>query len=141
MILGRSGDRLFLSSGVNVEGEEFVGVLVVEGAEVGQTQQEFGEERAVLRPPARDESAKSADQILLELLYGAHVWYSWAIWYREKQSWVTGILSRCINIDVDNSIPNSLHKQYKQLPSKGQFTQNAFKMWDAGQWNEKKRKV
>lgn len=84
MILARSGDCLFLSSGVNVEGEEFVGVLVVEGAEVRQTQQEFGEERAVLRPPARDESAKSAYQILLELLYGAHVWYTWAIWYREK---------------------------------------------------------
>lgn len=44
-------------SGVDVEGQELLGVLVVECPEVWQTQQEFGEERAVFRPPASDESS------------------------------------------------------------------------------------
>lgn len=43
-----------------MKSEELLGVLVVEGSQVGQTQQEFGEERAVLWPSAGDESPKSS---------------------------------------------------------------------------------
>ena len=60
-------------SGVDVEGQQFVGVQVVEGAQVGQAQQQLGEEAAVPGVSAGGEGPQGADQTLLELLHRAGV--------------------------------------------------------------------
>lgn len=54
---------------VDAEGQQFVGVQVVEGAQVGQAQQQLGEEGAVVRATAGDERAQGFDQTLLKLLH------------------------------------------------------------------------
>ena len=45
----------------------------VEGAQVGQAQQQLGEEASVPGVPAGSEGAQGPDQALLELLHGARV--------------------------------------------------------------------
>ena len=66
-------------SGVDAESQQLVGVLVVEGAQVGQTQQQLGEEGAVVWAAASDEGAQGFDQTVLEQLYGSYISYARAI--------------------------------------------------------------
>lgn len=60
-------------SGVYAEGQQFVRVQVVEGAQVGQAQEQLGEHCAVVGATARHERAQGPDQALLQLLQGTHV--------------------------------------------------------------------
>ena len=66
-------------SGVDAESQQLVGVLVVEGAQVRQTQQQLREEGAVVWAAAGDEGAQGFDQTVLEQLYGSYISYARAI--------------------------------------------------------------
>lgn len=63
------------SSGVDAEGQQLLGVHVVERSQVGQLQQQLGEARRVHVGVivAADQRAKSPDQVLLQLLHRRHV--------------------------------------------------------------------
>lgn len=60
-------------SWVNAKGQQFVGVHVVERAQVRQPQEEFGEEGGVVWATSSDERPQSPNQTLLELLHSSRV--------------------------------------------------------------------
>lgn len=48
-------------------------MMVVQGSQVGQTQQQLGEEGAVVRAAAGDEGAQGFYEVFLQLLHSSHV--------------------------------------------------------------------
>lgn len=68
------------SSGVDAEGQQLLGVHVVERAQVGQPQQQLGEARRVVCGGGPvDEEAQRPDQVLLQLLHRRHVLHAGAL--------------------------------------------------------------
>lgn len=60
--------------------------MVVQGAQVWQTQEQLWEERAVVWAPAGDERAQGFDQVLLQLLHRCHVHDARAIWTKAGET-------------------------------------------------------
>lgn len=63
----------------HTEGQELLGVHIVECAQVGQLQQQFGETRGVPWSAAADQGAESPDEALLEHLHAVHILNAGAI--------------------------------------------------------------
>lgn len=61
------------SSGVDLEGQQLLRVHVVEGAQVGQLQQQLSEDGQLVGVVLGDEAAQRPDQRLLQRLHGVHV--------------------------------------------------------------------
>lgn len=61
------------ASGMDLEGQQLLRVHVVEGAQVGQLQQQLGEDGRLVGVVPGDEAAQGADQRLLEGLHRVHV--------------------------------------------------------------------
>lgn len=58
---------------MDFEGQQLLRVHVVEGAQVGQLQQQLGEDGRLIGVVPGDEAAQGTDQRLLQRLYGVHV--------------------------------------------------------------------
>lgn len=65
---------------MDLEGQQLLRVHVVEGAQVGQLQQQLGEDGRLARVVLGDEAPQGADQGLLEALHRVHVLDAGAIW-------------------------------------------------------------
>lgn len=65
--------RLCQSSGMDLEGQQLLRVHVVEGAQVGQLQQQLGEDGRLIGVVPGDEAPQRADQRLLQRLHRVHV--------------------------------------------------------------------
>ena len=63
-------------SGVDAEGQQFVGVQGVQRAQVRQPQEELREQRAVVRATTGDDGSQCTNQALLELLDRHHISYA-----------------------------------------------------------------
>lgn len=67
-------------SRVHLEGQQLLGVHVVERAQVGQLEQQLGKDGRLVGVVPGDEAAQSSDQRLLQRLHGVHVLEARAIW-------------------------------------------------------------
>lgn len=77
-------------SRVDAKGQKFVGVQIVEGAQVWEAQEEFGEEGGVIWATASDQGPQGPDQTLLELLHSPHVQDAGTIWGAQRDAGVSG---------------------------------------------------
>lgn len=74
-----------VDSWVYAEGQQLVGVQVVERAQVRQAQQQLGEDGAVVGAAASHQRPKRVDETLLKLLQGTEVLDACTVCQREKQ--------------------------------------------------------
>lgn len=74
------------TSRVDFEGQQLLRVHVVERAQVGQFEQQLGEDGRLVGMVLGDEAAQGADQRLLQGLHRVHVLDARAIWERGKVS-------------------------------------------------------
>lgn len=58
---------------MDLKGEQLLGVHVVEGAQVGQFEQQLREDGGLIRVVLGDKAAQSADQRFLKGLHGVHI--------------------------------------------------------------------
>lgn len=65
--------RASSSSRVDLEGEQLFRVHVVEGAQVGQLEQQLREDGGLIRVVLGDKATQSTDQCFLKGLHGVHV--------------------------------------------------------------------
>lgn len=69
---------------INAKGQQFVGVQVVEGAEVWKAQEQLGEEGGIIWTTASDQWTQGADKALLELLHGPRVRNAGTVWGTQR---------------------------------------------------------
>lgn len=72
------------SSGMDLEGEQLLRVHVVEGTQVGQLEQQFGEDGGLVGVVLGDEAPQGADKRLLQGLHRVHVLDARSIWERKR---------------------------------------------------------
>ena len=68
---------------MNIEGQQLFGVHVVERAQVGQLEQQLGEDGGLVGVVPGDEAPQGPDQCLLQGLYGVHILDARTIWEEE----------------------------------------------------------
>lgn len=71
-------------SGMDLEGEQLLRVHVVERAQVGQLEQQLGEDGRLVGVVLGDQAAQGPDQRLLQGLHRVHVLDARAIWGRRR---------------------------------------------------------
>lgn len=69
----RASSSTWEASRVDLEGEQLLRVHVVEGTQVGQLEQQLGEDGGLVGVVLGDKAAQSTDQRLLKRLHGVHV--------------------------------------------------------------------
>ncbi len=68
------------TSGMDLEGQQLLRVHVVERAQVGQFEQQLGEDCRLVGVVLGDQASQGADQRLLQCLHRVHVLDAWTIW-------------------------------------------------------------